>query len=210
MRIGIVIGLHGTVEAAPTWTQVRNQVVAAERIGFDLAVIEDALLYRDDDGAVGYWESVSMAGALCAATSRIEIGHSVINAPYRSAALMAKITESLDEISGGRFFLGIGLGNTMDYDQFGILADRRYSRFAEAIQIIHRLLRTGRAAKGRNVTCDVGVLLSNGVFSAEIVIGTKGGSSLTAEASVAAVEADADQSNNTAAVTVGICRRDCP
>lgn len=122
---------------------MRDQVLVAEAVGFDLAVIEDALLGPSDQ--TGYWESVSMAGALVAATSRIEIGHSVINAPYRFAGLTAKVAETLDEIAGGRFFLGIGLGNTVDYEHFGIPADRRYTRFAEAIQIIHRLLRTGRA-----------------------------------------------------------------
>ncbi len=145
MRIGLVIGLHGTPDKAPTWIQVRDEARAAEAAGFDLAVVEDALLYRDDDGIIGFWESVSIAGAMCAATSRIEVGHSVINAPYRSAALIAKIAETLDEIAAGRFILGIGLGNTMDYDEFGVRADQRYSRFAEAIEIIHALLRTGRA-----------------------------------------------------------------
>ena len=145
MRIGIVIGLHGAREQAPTWAQLREEARAAEDAGFDLAVVEDALLYRDDDGVVGYWESVSIAGALCAITSRMEIGHSVINAPYRPAGLVAKIAETLDEVSGGRFILGLGLGNTMDYDQFGIRAEQRYSRFAEAVQIIHALLRTGHA-----------------------------------------------------------------
>lgn len=117
----------------------------AEAVGFDLAVVEDALLGPSEQRPTGYWESVSMAGALAAATSRIEIGHSVLNAPYRSAGLTAKIAETLDEIAGGRFFLGIGLGNTTDYDQFGIPADRRYGRFAESIQIVHQLLRIGRA-----------------------------------------------------------------
>ena len=145
MRIGIVIGLHGSASGAPGWPHIRDQAIAAERARFDLAVIEDALLYRDDDGVIGYWESVSMAGAMCAVTSRIEIGHSVINAPYRSAGLTAKIAETLDEVSDGRFFLGIGLGNTLDYDQFGFRADKRYSRFAETIEIVHGLLRTGRA-----------------------------------------------------------------
>ncbi|MBW3612367.1 MAG: LLM class flavin-dependent oxidoreductase [Chloroflexi bacterium] len=145
MRIGIVIALHGREGDAPTWRHVRDQVLVAEAVGFDLAVIEDALLGPADRRPTGYWESVSMAGALAAATSRIEIGHSVVNAPYRSAGLTAKAAETLDEISGGRFFLGIGLGNTLDYEHFGIPADRRYTRFAETIQIIHRLLRTGRA-----------------------------------------------------------------
>jgi len=143
VRIGIVIGLHGTKDRAPTWNQLRDEVRVAEDVGFDLAVVEDGLLYRDDDGTVGFWESVSIAGALCASTSRIEIGHSVINAPYRAAGLVAKIAETLDEVAGGRFILGIGLGNTLDYDQFGIRADQRFSRFSETIQIIHALLRTG-------------------------------------------------------------------
>lgn len=145
MRIGIVIGLHGSATEAPRWRQLRDEIEAAENAGFDLAVVEDALLYRDDDGAVGYWESVSIAGAVCATTSRIEVAHSVLNAPYRSAALVAKIAETLDEIAGGRFTLGIGLGNTLDYEQFGIPADQRYSRFSESIEIIHALLKTGRA-----------------------------------------------------------------
>lgn len=145
MRIGIVIGLHGSTAAAPRWRQLRDEVKAAERAGFDLAVIEDGLLYRDDDGTIGYWESVSVAGALCATTSTIEVAHSVINAPYRSAGLVAKIADTLDEIAGGRYTLGIGLGNTPDYDQFGICADQRYSRFSESIEIIHALLRTGSA-----------------------------------------------------------------
>jgi alkanesulfonate monooxygenase SsuD/methylene tetrahydromethanopterin reductase-like flavin-dependent oxidoreductase (luciferase family) len=145
MRIGIVIGLHGGAGNAPTWAQIRDQVLASEQAGFDLAVVEDALSYRDDDGVIGYWESVSIAGAMCAVTSTIAIGHSVINAPYRSAGLTAKIAETLDEVSGGRFFLGIGLGNTLDYEEFGVPADHRYSRFAETIRIIHSLLRTGAA-----------------------------------------------------------------
>ena len=60
--------------------------------------------------------------------------------------LVAKIAETLDEISGGRYILGIGAGNVpaSDYAAFGILADKRYSRFAEAIEIIHELLKSGR------------------------------------------------------------------
>jgi alkanesulfonate monooxygenase SsuD/methylene tetrahydromethanopterin reductase-like flavin-dependent oxidoreductase (luciferase family) len=146
VRIGIIISLHGRQGEAPSWHHVRDQVLAAEAVGFDLAVIEDSLLYAAEGRPpTGYWESVSMAGALAAVTSRIEIGHSVINAPYRSAGLTAKIADTLDEVSGGRCLLGIGLGNTDDYEQFGMPADMRYSRFAETIEIIHALLKTGRA-----------------------------------------------------------------
>jgi alkanesulfonate monooxygenase SsuD/methylene tetrahydromethanopterin reductase-like flavin-dependent oxidoreductase (luciferase family) len=124
---------------------VRDQALAAEAAGFDLVVFEDALLYPDDGGSMGVWESVSMVAAVAAVTSTIGVGHAVLNSPYRQPALTAKIAATLDEIAGGRYTFGIGLGNTPDdYPLFGMDADPRYSRFAEAIKIIQGLLRTGR------------------------------------------------------------------
>ena len=149
MKIGLYIrllGRPGSQPPAPSWSSVRAQALAAEASGFDLVVLEDALMYPDEAGSLGVWESVSMAGAVAAATSTIGIGHAVINSPYRAPALTAKIAATLDEIAGGRYTFGLGLGNTPDdYPLFGIEADPRYSRFAEAIQIIHGLLRAGRA-----------------------------------------------------------------
>ena len=110
-------------------------------------VYEDALLYRGKEHSDGVWESSTISGALAASTERIHFGQSVINSPYRSPALVASMATTLDEISGGRYVLGIGAGNTpdSDYEAFGFPTDRRYSRFAEAIQIIHSLLKSGRA-----------------------------------------------------------------
>lgn len=150
MRIGLVIGLHGGPPGgereSPRWTGIRDLARTAEDIGFDLVVLEDALLYRDEDETVGYWEATTMAAAIAAATGRIEIGHSVINAAYRSPALVAKIAETLDEISGGRYVLGIGRGNVPDHDYASVGADgsHRTARFEEALRIIHPLLRAGR------------------------------------------------------------------
>jgi alkanesulfonate monooxygenase SsuD/methylene tetrahydromethanopterin reductase-like flavin-dependent oxidoreductase (luciferase family) len=144
VKIGLYIRLFGRPNAeppAPTWASIRDQALAAEAAGFDLVVLEDALLYPGDDGADGVWEAVSMSAAVAAATSTIGVGHAVINSPYRAPALTAKIAATLDEIAGGRYTFGLGLGNTPDdYPAFGIDADPRYSRFAEAIQIIHGLL----------------------------------------------------------------------
>jgi alkanesulfonate monooxygenase SsuD/methylene tetrahydromethanopterin reductase-like flavin-dependent oxidoreductase (luciferase family) len=120
----------------------------AEEVGFDIFVFEDALLYRSETGSSGCWESSSIAAALAAVTERITLGQSVVNNPYRAPALTAKIAETIDEISGGRYVLGIGAGNTpdSDYRAFGFPTDKRYSRFAEAIQIIHSLLKAGEAS----------------------------------------------------------------
>jgi len=148
MRVGLINQLHGTPgPEQPTWRSLQARIAAAEAVGFDSFVFEDALLYRGETETSGCWESVSIASGLAAVSSRITIGHSVVNNPYRSPALTAKIAETIDEISGGRYVLGIGAGNTpdSDYAAFGFPSDKRYSRFAEAIEIIHSLLKTGRA-----------------------------------------------------------------
>jgi alkanesulfonate monooxygenase SsuD/methylene tetrahydromethanopterin reductase-like flavin-dependent oxidoreductase (luciferase family) len=148
MRIGLINELHGRPDGdlrEPSWRTIRERAIVAEAAGFDIFVFEDALLYRGDKTTDGGWESVSIAAALAASTNRIEFGQSVINSPYRSPAMTAKIADTIDEISGGRYVLGIGAGNTpdSDYEAFGFPTDKRYSRFVEAITIIHSLLKTG-------------------------------------------------------------------
>ena len=147
MRIGIIAQLHGRPGGVlePSWESIRRLAAVAERVGFDMFAFEDVLMYRSDEATEGCWESMTIAGALAASTSRIRFGQSVINAPYRSPAMTASMATTLDEVSDGRYVLGIGAGNspTSDYEGFGFPTDRRYSRFAESIEVIHTLLRTG-------------------------------------------------------------------
>jgi alkanesulfonate monooxygenase SsuD/methylene tetrahydromethanopterin reductase-like flavin-dependent oxidoreductase (luciferase family) len=63
---------------------------------------------------------------------------------FRNPALIAKMADTIDEISGGRFILGLGAGwHEPEYAAFGFPHDHRVSRFAEALQIITALLRDG-------------------------------------------------------------------
>ena len=150
MKIGLITALNGrpgTTPPPPTWSSLKERALLAESIGFDMFVYEDALLYRGKEHTNGLWESMAISGAIAEATSSIRFGQSVVNSPYRSPAMVVSIAETLNEISGGRYVLGIGAGNTedSDYEGFGFPTDHRYSRFAEAIEIIHTLARTGRA-----------------------------------------------------------------
>jgi alkanesulfonate monooxygenase SsuD/methylene tetrahydromethanopterin reductase-like flavin-dependent oxidoreductase (luciferase family) len=148
MLIGIYLRLLGrpdTVPGPPSWTSIRDAALAAEAAAFDRIVLEDALLYPGEDGNEGVWDPISIAAAIAASTSRIGVSHAVLNNPYRHPAITARAAATLDEVSGGRYRLGIGLGNTPDdYPRFGIQADRRYTRFEESIEVISGLLRTGR------------------------------------------------------------------
>lgn len=150
MRLGVAIPLlvaPGGRWPVPRWADIRARAVAAEDVGFDLVVVEDVLSWPLEDVTGGAWESVSLLGGLAEATSTIRIGHSMLNAPYRAPGLVAKTAETLDEMSGGRYVLGIGAGNSpdADYAAFGMPADPRFSRFAEALEIIATLLREGHA-----------------------------------------------------------------
>ncbi len=147
MKIAFAIDTHGRGEDSPSWKDIKKQALFAEELGFDGVVLPDHTMYHSETGNIGCWESVSLAGAVAVATSTIEIGHSMFNAPYRPPAMVAKIAETLDEISGGRYILGIGAGNTpdSDYKALGVQSDKRYSRFSEAIEIIHSLLKFGKA-----------------------------------------------------------------
>lgn len=149
MQIGVYLrlfGVPGGRPEPPSWSLLRTAAIAAEEAGFDRIVLEDALLYLDDNGNAGVWDPISIAAAIAAQTTRIGISHAVLNNPYRHPALVARSAATLDEISGGRYTVGIGLGNTPDdYPRFGIPADRRFSRFRESVVVIRDLLRTGRA-----------------------------------------------------------------
>lgn len=168
MRIGLINELHGKPVAGvaqPGWEAIKERALTAERVGFDIFVFEDALMYRGEDGTDGVWESMTVAGAIAAVTDEIRFGQSVVNSPYRSPAMTAVMAETLNEISSGRYVLGIGAGNTADsdYEGFGFPKDKRYSRFAEAIHIIHTLLKTGTVDfSGEFYTCSRGELVLRG------------------------------------------------
>ena len=117
----------------------------AEEVGFDAFWLPDHLLYRFPDvHQQGAWDAWSLLAALAATTQTMGIGPLVACSSFRNPALIAKMAATIDEISGGRLILGLGAGwHEPEYAAFGYPFDHRVSRFAEALQIITALLRTG-------------------------------------------------------------------
>ena len=75
---------------------------------------------------------------------RVEIGALVMCVLWREPALLAKMADTVDEISAGRLILGLGAGwHEPEFLAFGYSFEQRLSRFAEAMAIIQPLLRTG-------------------------------------------------------------------
>ena len=127
------------------WSDLVAMARLAEEIGFDSLWVADHLLMKFPAMTGGGWECWSLLSALAAATSRIAIGPFVSCMSYRNPALVAKMADTVDEISGGRLILGLGAGwHEPEYRAFGYPYDHRASRFEEGIRIIHGLLRHGR------------------------------------------------------------------
>lgn len=149
IELGLVLPLEEawTDGSTPRWVEIRELALRAEAMGFDTVWIPDELLWRHADGSIhGWWESVAMAGAVAASTSRITVGSWVLSALHRNPAITAKAVETLDEISGGRFLFGLGSGHAGKQGHaFGLPEDHVIGRFEEALEIIVPLLRSGRA-----------------------------------------------------------------
>ncbi len=75
-----------------------------------------------------------------AATTRIRLGVAVINAPYVSAAYLAKQAVTVDVLSGGRLELGLGLGwMPEEFAATGASMHRRGARAEEYIKVLRAL-----------------------------------------------------------------------
>jgi alkanesulfonate monooxygenase SsuD/methylene tetrahydromethanopterin reductase-like flavin-dependent oxidoreductase (luciferase family) len=127
------------------WSDLAAFARVAEDVGCDSLWIPDHLLFGDDDGNTwGMWEGWSLLTALAAVTHRIELGSFVSCAVFRNPALLAKMADTVEEISGGRLILGLGAGYyEPEYRAFGYPFDHRTDRFAESLRIITGLLRDG-------------------------------------------------------------------
>jgi alkanesulfonate monooxygenase SsuD/methylene tetrahydromethanopterin reductase-like flavin-dependent oxidoreductase (luciferase family) len=128
----------------PSWPHLRNLVVTADQAGLDSIYGADHLIFRGDrtEGIREGWTALT---AVAAVTSRVEVGPLVLAVPFRNPALTAKMAAELDEVSGGRFVLGLGCGwHEPEFRDFDFPFDHRVGRFEEALQVIVPLVREGR------------------------------------------------------------------
>ena len=114
----------------------------------------------------GSLESWTLLSAIAARTSKIKIGSLVSNVNLRNPALLAKITSTVDNISGGRLIVGLGVGDRMSIEELRSYGYRfptlqeRIDLLRETIMVL-KAMWTGKevSAKGKAVTVSHAICL---------------------------------------------------
>jgi alkanesulfonate monooxygenase SsuD/methylene tetrahydromethanopterin reductase-like flavin-dependent oxidoreductase (luciferase family) len=162
LKVGFVMPTWCSPPDQLRWSGLLDLAKEAEQNGFDSLWVTDHMLLESTNAELrrraggdvppgaevlpeGYMEAFSVLAALAAAVPAVELGTLVACTAYRNPGLLAKIADAIDEISGGRFTLGVGAGDSAEeYAVFGFPYDKPVSRFEEALKILRTLLREGR------------------------------------------------------------------
>jgi alkanesulfonate monooxygenase SsuD/methylene tetrahydromethanopterin reductase-like flavin-dependent oxidoreductase (luciferase family) len=129
--------------AKPTWADITAMARRGEELRADTVWVPDEIIWRVTEwpGPRGWWDCLTMAGAIAATTSTVKVGTWVMSALQHNPGMVVRAAESLDEISGGRFVLGLGSGHGGEAEALGYPGDKTVSRYLEALEIIVPLLR---------------------------------------------------------------------
>jgi alkanesulfonate monooxygenase SsuD/methylene tetrahydromethanopterin reductase-like flavin-dependent oxidoreductase (luciferase family) len=128
-----------------TWPMWKTLVRDVEALGFDGLYCCDHFA----NPAPPDFDSLEVMTAMAYAAShseRMELGLLVAPVSWRDPVMLARQGMAIDDLSGGRFILGVGAGwNEREHAMFGYpLGDRptRIARFTEALEVMTRLIRT--------------------------------------------------------------------
>ena len=135
MRFGI------TILTDLPWAEARPRWQAAEQMGFDHAWTYDHLVWGGLPDAP--WTTATpVLGAAAAVTETIGLGTLVASPNFRHPYLLLRDAQALEDLSDGRFLLGLGTGGNLDADLLGsesLTVRERVDRFQEFVDLLVRL-----------------------------------------------------------------------
>lgn len=150
---GAIMAETSPPQYMPTWKLNQHNARVAEEGGFDFLL--SMVKWRGFGGTTNHWdyslESFTLMSAVAAVTNRIQLYASVA-IPTIHPAVIAKMTSTIDEISGGRFGVNIVSGwNKLEYAQMGLWRGdeyfkHRYDYAAEYLDVLRTLWSTGRSS----------------------------------------------------------------
>ncbi|GAB2554507.1 TIGR03560 family F420-dependent LLM class oxidoreductase [Kribbella endophytica] len=134
--------------ASRTWQEILEGAEYAERTGWHGVWIADHFMQNGDDLSIPVNEALALLAGLAARTERVRIGSMVLGNTYRHPAVVANWAATVDQMSGGRFVLGVGAGwQVNEHEVYGIelpAVKELLARFEEACQVFRGLLTEDR------------------------------------------------------------------
>jgi F420-dependent oxidoreductase-like protein len=154
MQVGLMApqGWKGDYDGWPpadAWARTVELARQAEELGFESLWVFDHFHTVPDPTDEITFESFSVLAALAMVTTRVRLGHMVVCTGFRNPALTAKLSSTIDVMSGGRFELGIGAGwKEEEWIAYGYgfppLAER-LDALGDHLEVISRMLEPGRS-----------------------------------------------------------------
>ena len=139
----VKIGLN-LINFGPAADPARLQgwVDVAEGVGFHSLLTSDHIATTDDVNGrypAPFYEPLSTLGWLAGATSRILIGTTVIVVPYRHPLETARALAGIDQLSGGRLIVGVGVGwAEREFELLGLPFHQRGAMTDEYMEVMIR------------------------------------------------------------------------
>ena len=126
MKIGVNLinfGPGATPEALLGWARL------VEELGFQLLMTSDHVTITSDVAGrypAPFYEPLTLLGWLAGVTRRLELGTTVIIVPYRHPLETARSTAVVDQLCGGRFIFGVGVGwAKQEFEALGLPFEKR-------------------------------------------------------------------------------------
>ena len=137
LRIGVCYDFRNPPDSGVAhqslYSEILEQVKWLDQIGADLAWFTEH--HFVDDGYLPSW--IPVAGAMSAVTSHVRFGTDICLAPFNHPLRLAEDLAVLDNLSGGRVEIGLGMGYAPhEFRGFGFPVSRRVSLMNEAIEVL--------------------------------------------------------------------------
>lgn len=169
-------GLFVEPQMGGSYRRLADLALWAESQGLDAFARSDHYLFQDESHATTD-ALVSLSG-IAVETADIRLVTLVSPITFRHPGVMAKSATTIDEISGGRFTLGVGTGwMESEHDALGMdlpAVAERFDRLGEALAYIRTCFEGGGTASGTHYSLDAPKVEPRASKGLELVVGGQG------------------------------------